>query len=1054
VPNSLIDWTGERCVPWADDIPVIYEHYHRYLFATVLVAGKRVLDLGSGEGYGAALLAANAASVLGIDIDEQAVLHSQLRYPLQNLQFRCGDILDLSAFPDASFDAVVCFEAIEHVDDHQRVLTAVTRVLVPGGLFVVSTPDRRIYSEEHGNDNPFHVHELSRDEFETLLTTHFAHHRMWAEGTITGSVISALQPGARTGEIITLAKRNGDWVPGTPLVAPYLVAIASDASLPPASDYSTLADLGVELVRTVEQQLAMTRAELEQQVATTRAELEQQAALELANVMEELEVQSRTYNETARSLEQAHERAARTDEELQRLTEALRVAKRDAAAASILSQELDEIRHSKLFRAARSYWGTLDRVIPPGSSGRRYYNRLLRTALPPASKVPVRAPVTGTGTPVPPLPAPADPEASIIIPVHNNWELTAGCLRSIVDASASVPYDVIVVDDASQPDTATFLRQVEGITLITLQHNSGFVHAVNAGIAAARGEFIVLLNNDTVVTPGWLDALVDRAKSDRRVGVVGAKLVYPDGRLQEAGGIVWRDGSAWNYGRYNDPDDPAYTFARDVDYCSGACLLVRADILNTLGGLDTRYVPAYYEDADLAFATRELGFRVVYEPKAVVCHIEGATSGRDIRTGAKRYQEVNQEDFRIKWQSQLATQHPHDPALARLANWRTLAGRALVIDEHVPTPNRDAGSRRMFELLRLLSNLGFGVTFVPHNGAEMPPYSNELRELGVEVLSGGGDLASLLEQLAPALQVAILSRPGVAWPHLPVIRKVSPATKVIYDTVDLHFLREQRRASLDGDPVAARDSTLYHGMELALARAADATFVVSSTEKALLLAENPALQVYVIPTIHRDEQRGRPFEGREGLLFVGSFQHPPNVDGVRWLAEEILPLVRDRLPGVCTSIAGSYPTDDIRALSRTDVRVLGWVPDLEDAYARARVFLAPLRYGAGVKGKIGESLAHGLPVVTTTVGAEGMGLVHRHDVLIADTAEEFAAAVAECYSHKDLWARLSVNGRRAVSHGFSPAAVESVLRDVLTDLGVPMPPADSTANATFQGNRP
>jgi len=184
-------------------------------------------------------------------------------------------------------------------------------------------------------------------------------------------------------------------------------------------------------------------------------------------------------------------------------------------------------------------------------------------------------------------------------------------------------------------------------TLITLQHNSGFVHAVNAGIAAARGEFIVLLNNDTVVTPGWLDALVDRAKSDRRVGVVGAKLVYPDGRLQEAGGIVWRDGSAWNYGRYNDPDDPAYTLLADVDYCSGACLLVRADILNTLGGLDTRYVPAYYEDADLAFATRELGFRVVYEPKAVVCHIEGATSGRDIRTGAKRYQEVNQEDFRI-----------------------------------------------------------------------------------------------------------------------------------------------------------------------------------------------------------------------------------------------------------------------------------------------------------------------------------------------------------------------------------------------------------------------
>ena len=166
-----------------------------------------------------------------------------------------------------------------------------------------------------------------------------------------------------------------------------------------------------------------------------------------------------------------------------------------------------------------------------------------------------------------------------------------------------------------------------------MKQNSGFIGAVNAGLERAKGRYVLLLNNDTEVLPGWLDALMRTMETEENVGVVGAQPADPDGTLQEAGGIIWRDGSGLNYGRGGDADDPSYNFVRDVDYCSGACLLVRKEILDALGGLDRRYSPAYYEDTDLAFAARKLGYRVVYQPEAKIRHAEGSSNGTDEGSG-------------------------------------------------------------------------------------------------------------------------------------------------------------------------------------------------------------------------------------------------------------------------------------------------------------------------------------------------------------------------------------------------------------------------------------
>jgi len=1024
-PPRLIDWTGERCVPWAGDLQVVYEHYHRYLFAAALAPGRRVLDLASGEGYGAALLGTQASEVLGVDIDEPSVEHARARYRLGNLRFARGDMLDLSELADDSFDLVTCFEALEHVADHDRLLAEVKRVLAPEGTFVVSTPDRAVYSVEQGRDNPFHVHELAKEEFLGLLAASFPHVRLWGQDVAVGSVIVPLTPDGGAGEVVTLTREQSGWTPGVKVRPTYLLAVASRAELPELPGYSTMVDLSLALVGDTERERDQARADLagsiDEQARLAQA-LEEQAG--------ELRRLRSDHEEALRSVERANVRADRLEQRQKAVLFELRAARARSEASAA---ELNQIMGSPLFRLVGRYRRSVERHAPAGSVRRAVYRGLVARGV---ELIPARPIPTPAGPNVPPVPMAAAPAVSIIVPVHDNWALTAACLRSIVADASAVPYEVVVVDDASSDETVELLPQVAGVTVVRLDENLGFIGAVNAGIGAARGELVVLLNNDTVVRPGWLDALVETAEFEDDVGVVGAKLVYPDGRLQEAGGIIWRDGSGWNYGRGADPDDPAFNFVRDVDYCSGACLLVRREILDAIGGLDTRFAPAYYEDTDLAFAARELGYRVLYQPEATVCHVEGASNGTDEAAGIKRYQEVNRSAFRLKWQAELAGRLENEPGMARLASRQAETCRVLVVDDRVPMPNQDSGSRRMSEILLLLRDLGLAVTFVPDDGASQGDYSTSLQRAGIEVLHGPLDAQALLREISPGLDVAILSRPDAAGHWQRLVAELCPTTKIIYDTVDLHFLREARRAEIEGNPAAVRAAARYYDRELWLARNADAVLVVSEEERQVLLREQPELQVYVVPNIHRPEPAGRSFERREGLLFVGSFPHPPNRDAAHWLVEEIMPLVRLQDPAIPAYIVGSHPTDDIRALAGDGVRVLGWVPDLRDLYGRARLSVAPLRYGAGVKGKVGESLAYGLPVVTTALGAEGMGLEHGYDVLVADTAEAFAAEVVRAYHDAGLWARLATNGRATIAGASSPAAVRSLLARILDEIGV------------------
>ncbi|GAA0707567.1 glycosyltransferase [Dokdonella soli] len=630
------------------------------------------------------------------------------------------------------------------------------------------------------------------------------------------------------------------------------------------------------------------------------------------------------------------------------------------------------------------------------------------------------------------VPGSDTPRVSIVIPVYNKIAYTGACLRSIAEHAGAIPFEVIVVDDGSSDATPQRLAEITGIRALRNAQNLGFIGSCNAGAAAARGDYVLFLNNDTVVTAGWLDALVRCLEEAPQAGLVGAKLVYPDGRLQEAGGIVFNDGSGWNVGRFEDPDDARYNFRRETDYCSGAAILLRRDLFAQLGAFDTRYTPAYYEDTDLAFAVRAAGLKVYYEPAATVVHFEGITSGTDTASGTKRYQVINREKFLEKWKDTLAHQPAPGTPITRAATHRARK-RVLIVDATTPTPDQDSGSLRMVNLMRVLADLGCQVSFLPDNRVYVERYTRALQELGVEALYApyAQDPVKLFRERGREFDLIVLSRHYVAASFVGLARLYAPQAKLAFDTVDLHYLREQRAAELDGNADLARHAAATRAQELKLIRECDVTLVVSPVEQELLARDAPGARVEVLSNVHEVFGCRRPYADRRDLVFVGGFQHPPNTDAVDWFVSEVFPLVRAELSELRFHVIGSKVPDAIRALAGAHVIVHGYLEDIDPYMEGCRISVAPLRYGAGVKGKVNMAMSHGLPVVATTAAVEGMHVNAGTDVLVADTAVAFAAEVVRLYRDEALWNVLSANGLSNVERHFSFAAARTAVQRIL-----------------------
>lgn len=640
------------------------------------------------------------------------------------------------------------------------------------------------------------------------------------------------------------------------------------------------------------------------------------------------------------------------------------------------------------------------------------------------------------------LPCNVAPQISIIIPVYNQIDYTFQCLYSLAEhISSELAFEVIVINDCSTDQTVNILDQVKGLKRIDNAENVGFIHSCNRGIIAAQGEYIYFLNNDTQLRPGALEQLLLVCEQDSQVGAVGSKLIYPDGKLQEAGGIIWQDGSGWNYGRHNNSHAPEYNYLRPVDYCSAASLLVRKSVLTALNGLSTHFAPAYYEDTDLCFAIRhQLGLKVMYQPRSIVVHHEGISCGTELTEGIKLYQSINQTKFRQKWAQELA-EYPLNQGETgvAIASRRHLGHKTiLVIDTYAPCYDKESGARRLWQLMTIFKELDYQVIFVPDNGAKEQPYVEMLQALAIEVVyteaGCGTTVAQQLAALLPLIDLAWVCRPELYEKYAPLIRQ-HDQIKLIYDTVDLHYLRMQRGAELEAQNLDQRRSWIrMQSRELKAAHNADLTITVTKVEQSIL-QQQQINNLAVIPNIHVPYSGTRPgFAQRQGLLFIGSYNHPPNVDAVRWLCREIMPLVWSQLPELTLTLLGSNVTEEVQALAQDQrIAVPGYLADVSSYFLDHRLFVAPLRYGAGMKGKLGQSLEYGLPIVATSMGIEGMNLTHEQNVLEANEAQEFAQQIIRLYGNEELWNELAANSVQAIAP-FTPDSIKQELCQMFHDL--------------------
>jgi GT2 family glycosyltransferase len=652
------------------------------------------------------------------------------------------------------------------------------------------------------------------------------------------------------------------------------------------------------------------------------------------------------------------------------------------------------------------------------------------------------------------LPRVEEPLVSVVMVLYGGWKLAFQAIGAL-HANTDPAFELILVDNASPDDSlAQVERRVAGATIIRNEANLGFGGASNQGARLARGRYVCLLNSDALVEPGWLPPLLETLSEDG-VGAAVPMYLNQDGSVQEAGSVIDSIGHPHAVGRGRSTGDFQYRFRREVDFASAACMLVPADLFLELGGFDERYHPGYFEDTDLCFRLRERGLRTIYEPRSRVVHV---LHGSGDPERARLLMESHRDVFVERWGERLAqrprlvevAQQPRQMLAARDAD---ALDRILVIDDRVPFTDRGSGDPRMATLLRELAALwpSARITFLAESGRDAEHYAGPLLRQGIEVVCPPVDWKRWFDERRFHYGTVIVSRHQNIDRFEGHLEQSQPQALRIFDTEAFTFRRLDRQAELlppgKQREAVKREALLAREAELRAAQESDAVFCVSAEEADYVAQIAPRKPAFVLTSVVEPLEDPPGFDERSDLVFFGGFlagSASPNTDALLFLVHEVLPLLWEANPDIRLTVIGADLSDELRALENPRIRMVGYVEDPVTWLSRARLHVNPMRFGSGVKLKFLDSLAAGLPFVTTTVGAEGLPLGDVRDALVAEDPAGLVRRIVSLYEDRAEWERVQAHLLEVARTHYDRASFQRTLIEAMACVGV-APPAGMAA---------
>lgn len=683
---------------------------------------------------------------------------------------------------------------------------------------------------------------------------------------------------------------------------------------------------------------------------------------------------------------------------------------------------------------------------------------------------------------------------SIIIPIYNALDDVKILLKSLLTNFNFNIGEIILVNDCSLAETTDYLndfaKEHTNFKLITNEENLGFVKSCNKGMKASTGDIVVLLNSDTKIPSEFCERIIKCFETNQKVGVASpisshSWLFYislPKNLTLEQMNERLRKNHKCTY--------PL------IHAAEGFCFCIRKQVIEQQGYLDEIYGKGYHEEVDFAYRAITNGWQNVLIDDLYVYHKRHASFGI-----SEREKQLQKNDaiylsrwggFKEKYEKEHNLKNPINKIKREMFPFKTFFSNLfsiknsydkrhkivtilgvkvkinallinkgklkrqwqeyfnefsqnkeatiLIIDQRIPEFDKSAGARSTLHIIQTYKELGLNICFLPDNFDPIEPYSQQLRDLGIKLLTDinidSEKIFKLwLKNYAKNIDYIFLSRPMVCKKYLKEIKKYKNI-KILYYGQDLHFLREQRTYEITKNIEHLETSKRLKKIEYEIIQNADVSYFPSVVEKDLLKKDFPAKDIEVIPVYaYATDNLPAPqkFEDRKDILFVGGFLHAPNADGLQWFVKEIFPQIVKVIPDIKLNVAGSNVTDEIRQLESTNINILGFVSDeeLQYLYKTTRVVVAPLRYGAGMKGKVIEALYNQIPIITTDIGAEGIENLN-NAIAIANEPDGFAHKLIELYSNKDKNEYAANNSLSIIKNQFSKEGLCNILQRGIT----------------------